>query len=88
MNHEPLNNFQRHYRQVVVRHSTVTVFLYCITQVFNDLFSTIKVILLEYLKQAFVTKLLLLAIFGFVQSVALDQQRTSLDTIYLFTYKV
>ena len=61
--------------------------LYLVVQIFDNLLGTVKVILLEYLKQVFVTKLLLLAIFSLVQSVAIDQQRLSFNILYVFSNK-
>ena len=74
--------------QVVVRCSTIAVRLHRLAEGIDHLLSCIGFHLLQHLLQVVVTVLFLCKVFGFVQSVSIDEEQFAGDTVQLLTLEV
>ena len=70
-----------HHSQVVIRFGTVAVLIHLGGHRLYDLTGILEICLSEKIKQSFVAKQFALIVFCFIQTIGLDEQGTSLDTV-------
>ena len=72
--------------EVVVGLGTVAVGLDGLAEVFDDVLGGVELGMAEDIEQTIIAKLVLFAVFGFVESIAVEEERTTFDGFELLTF--